>query len=109
MSRDRYLLRREPDGGPSRNRFTASSTLSSVADPDPGSDAFVTPGFGIRCPGWVKKPDPDPRFGSGMNNPDHISESVETIFYKILKLFDVHPGWKKFASATLTLSRRISP
>jgi hypothetical protein len=55
MSRDRYLLRREPDGAPSRNRFTASSTLSSVADPDPGSDAFVNPGFGIRCPGWVKK------------------------------------------------------
>jgi hypothetical protein len=31
----------------------------SVADPDPGSDAFLTPGTGIR--GWVKKnQDPDP-------------------------------------------------
>ncbi len=34
--------------------------------------------------------------GSGMNNPDHISESLETIFgVKILKFFDADPGWKK--------------
>ncbi len=49
----------------------------------------------------------DPGFGmgnksgslSGMNNQDHISESVETIFWvNILKFFDVDPdlGWKKF-------------
>jgi hypothetical protein len=32
-----------------------------------------------------------------MNNPDNISESLETIFWvKILKFFDVDPGWKKF-------------
>jgi hypothetical protein len=32
------------------------------------------------------------RFGSGMNIPDHISESLETIFLvKILTLFDVDP------------------
>jgi hypothetical protein len=49
--------------------------------------------------------------GSGMNNPEHISESLETIFrVKILKLFDTdpgsgmeknhirYPGWKKFGS-----------
>jgi hypothetical protein len=31
--------------------------------------------------------------GSGMNNPDHISESLETIFWvKMLKFFDVDPG-----------------
>jgi hypothetical protein len=33
--------------------------------------------------------------GSGMNNPDHISESleIETIFWvKILKFFDADPG-----------------
>jgi hypothetical protein len=31
--------------------------------------------------------------GSGMNNPDHISESLETIFgLKILKFFDSDPG-----------------
>jgi hypothetical protein len=41
---------------------------SSVADLDPGSDAFLTPGSGIRDPGWVESQDP----GSGMNNPDHI-------------------------------------
>jgi hypothetical protein len=34
----------------------------SVADPDPGSGAFKTT-------------------GSGMNIPDHISESLETIFW----------------------------
>jgi hypothetical protein len=33
-----------------------------------------------------------------MNNPDHISESLETIFWaKILKFFGA-PGWKKFGS-----------
>jgi hypothetical protein len=33
---------------------------------------------------------------SGMNNPDHISESLETIFWvKILKFFEADPGWKK--------------
>jgi hypothetical protein len=31
------------------------------------------------------------RSGSGMNIPDHISESLETIF-TILKFFDVDPG-----------------
>jgi hypothetical protein len=50
-------------------------------------------------------------FGSGMNNPDHVSESLETIFgVKILKFFEADPGsgmekirirdrrWKKFGS-----------
>jgi hypothetical protein len=47
--------------------------------------------------------------GSGMNNPDHNSESLETNFcVKILKFFDVDlgsgmkkksdPGWKIFRS-----------
>jgi hypothetical protein len=49
--------------------------------------------------------------GSGMNNPDHISESLETIFWvKILKfLMQIRDlGWKKirirdkhYGSATL--------
>jgi hypothetical protein len=31
--------------------------------------------------------------GSVMNNPDHISECLETIFWvKILKFFDANPG-----------------
>jgi hypothetical protein len=37
--------------------------------------------------------------GSGMNNPDHIFESSETIFWvKILKFFDADPGpgWENF-------------
>jgi hypothetical protein len=34
-----------------------------------------------------------------MNNPDHISESLKTIFgVKISKFFDADPGWKKFES-----------
>jgi hypothetical protein len=34
-----------------------------------------------------------------MNNSDHISESLETIFWvKILKFFVAYPGWKKFGS-----------
>jgi hypothetical protein len=37
---------------------------SSVADPDPGSGAFLTPGSGMS-----KKSES----GSRMNNPDHIS------------------------------------
>jgi hypothetical protein len=39
--------------------------------------------------------------GSGMNNPDHIFYSLETIFWvKILKFFDEDPG-----SATLEKSK----
>jgi hypothetical protein len=45
--------------------------------------------------------------GSGMDNPNHISESLETIFWvKILEFFDAdpgsihirNPGWKIFES-----------
>ncbi len=38
---------------------------------------------------WVK----NKNSGSGMNNPDHISEGLETIFWlKIHKFFDAKPG-----------------
>ncbi len=43
-----------------------------VADPDPGSGAFLTPGSEM-----VEKS----RSASGMNISDHISESLETIFW----------------------------
>ncbi len=34
-----------------------------------------------------------------MNNPNHTSESLETVFWiKILKFFDADPGWKKYGS-----------
>jgi hypothetical protein len=52
----------------------------------------------LRDPGWVKNQDTDLGYGSGLNNPDHISESLETTFgVKILKFFDADPdpGWKK--------------
>ncbi len=49
-----------------------------------GSSAFMTPGSGLG-----KKSGS----GSGMNNPDHISESLETFFgVKILKFFNEDPG-----------------
>jgi hypothetical protein len=47
----------------------------------------LTLGYGIRDPGKIKKSGS----GSGMNNPDHISESIETIFW-VLKFFDADPG-----------------
>jgi hypothetical protein len=52
--------------------------VSSVADPVPGSGAFLTneSGIRIRDPGWKKNQDPDP--GSGMNIPN-FSDS-ETAF-----------------------------
>ncbi len=45
--------------------------LRSVAEPYPGSGDFFDPRIRIS--------NPDP--GSGMNIPDHISESLETIFW----------------------------
>jgi hypothetical protein len=58
--------------------------ICSVADPDPGSNAFLTPGSGMG-----KKSGS----GSGMNNPDHISESLKHFFgVKILKFFDADAG-----------------
>jgi hypothetical protein len=44
----------------------------SVADPDPGSGAFLTPGSGMG-----KKS----RSGSGMNFLDDFSESLENFFW----------------------------
>jgi hypothetical protein len=66
--------------------------VSSAADPDPRSGAFLTPGSGMGI-----------KLGSesGMNNSDHISESLETIFWvKKLKFFDADPGsgWEKSGS-----------
>jgi hypothetical protein len=59
------------------------------------------------------------RSGSGMNIPDHISESLETVFWvKILKFFyadaarklfdhESNPGWKKFGSGVNTVSATL--
>ncbi len=68
---------------------------SRVADPDLGTDAFLAPGSGM----GKKSQDLDPGSGSGINIPDHISGSLETISgVKILKFFyvdvdaDADPG-----------------
>ena len=59
------------------------------------------------------------RSGFGMNIPDHISESLETVFWvKILKFFyadaarnlfdhESNPGWKKFGSGVNTVSATL--
>ncbi len=59
---------------------------------DPGSGAFMTldPGSGM-----------GKKSGSGMSNPDHISGSLETIFWlkylnSVMQIRD--PGWKKSGS-----------
>ncbi len=46
-----------------------------VADPDPGPFSPLDPGSGM-----CKNQDPNPGSGYGMNNPHHITESLETIF-----------------------------
>jgi hypothetical protein len=45
----------------SLHNFSGSVHFLSVAVSDPGSGAFLTPGSGM-----------GKKFGSGMNNPDHI-------------------------------------
>ncbi len=43
-----------------------------------------------------------------MNNPDYISESLETIFWvKRHKFFDADPGWKRFESGIRDKQSRI--
>ncbi len=49
--------------------------------------------MGNKSGSGIRYRDPVPGSGSGMNNQDHISESLETIFgVKILKFFDADPG-----------------
>ncbi len=61
----------------------------SVADPYPGFGAFLTPGSGMG-----KKSGS----GSGMNNPDHISESLRNNFLGLKYLNSLmriqDPEWK---------------
>ncbi len=46
----------------------------------------------VADPGWVNKNNQDPYPGSGMNIPDHNSESLETVFWlSKLKFFDADP------------------
>jgi hypothetical protein len=55
----------------SQQKFAFVISTISVADPDPGSGALNP-----LDPGWVKKPGS----GSGINTPDHITETMETLF-----------------------------
>jgi hypothetical protein len=71
----------------------------SVADPDPGSGirCLLTPGSGIRDPGWVESQHPDP--GSEIRDDQPVSYFLEPrnhffgfLGVKILKFFDADPG-----------------
>ncbi len=66
---------------------TKSVESASFEDPDPWSAAFLTSGSGM-----------GKKLGSRsvMNNPDLISESIETIYNSLTRIRD--PGWKKFRS-----------
>jgi hypothetical protein len=83
-----YLYQSSPNSSPvfllaSGVERSFCSPIISVADPDPGSGTFLTPGSGMG-----KKS----RSGSGMDIQDHISESLKTIFWvKILNFFDADP------------------
>ncbi len=83
--------------------------IDSVADPDPGSGAFLTPRSGIQDPGFGmdKNQDPDPGSGSGMNNQIIFPRALKTIFgvkfgvdpgSGIEKIRIRDPGWKKVGS-----------
>ncbi len=65
-------------------RVPTPYTPSPTSVPDPGSGAFLTTGSGMS-----KKSGSG--LGSGMNNPNHISESLNSLWIR-------DPGWKKFGS-----------
>ncbi len=54
-----------------RRQVNIFTFIFSVADLDPGSGAFLTPG---------SRRSKKSGSGSGMNNPDHIFESLEQFF-----------------------------
>jgi hypothetical protein len=58
--------------------------------------------FFVICMLSTDRTSPKLLFWRILNNPDHISESIETIFWvKILKVFDADPGFeKKFGSGS---------
>ncbi len=72
--------------------------VCSVADPDPGSGAFLTPKSGaFLTPKSGIRMGKNSWSGSGTNNPNYLSESLETIFWdkmleSSLRIRD--PGWK---------------
>jgi hypothetical protein len=60
---------------PLKKQKTENSAHASSWDTDKGSESQCLFDPWIRDPVWVKSKDP----GSGMNNPDRISQSLETI------------------------------
>jgi hypothetical protein len=68
--------------------YIVRQVIFSVADPDPGSGAFLNPSSRIRD--GEKYPDPDPEWTSKI-----IFLRASTVFrVKILKFFDANPGCK---------------
>ncbi len=81
----------ESESGSILHEKLLCTCVTSVADPDPGSRVFLTPGSRM---GRISAS------GSEMNNPDHVFYSLETIYFwvTILKFFDADPGWRQFGS-----------
>jgi hypothetical protein len=67
-------------------------TFSSVADPDPGSGAFSTPGSGIRAGKKSRSRIRDPGSGSGMNIPDLIFDNLLSVFWVQILLSESDSG-----------------
>ncbi len=85
---------------PDISRIYVQCCGSGSGTRNPGSGAFLTPGSGIRD---GKNQYSDPGSGSGMNNPDPISESLETIFCaqilnSLMRIWDPGSGIEKFRS-----------
>jgi hypothetical protein len=72
------------------------SLFCSVADPDPGSGAFLTPGSGIRDPGWVKNRIRirDDQHGSYFRE---LRNQFFGLKYLIYLIWIRDPGWKTLA------------
>jgi hypothetical protein len=83
-------------GRPPPSAHNNTKIRSSVADPNPGSGAFLTPGSGMGRESQHSDP------GSGMNNPDHNFSSLESIFWGLKYLNSLMrilgPGWRQFGS-----------
>jgi hypothetical protein len=71
--------------------YTPEMLTNSVADPDPGSGAFLTPGSGMgKVRIRIRDPDPTRIIFPRAQKP--------FFWVKILKFYDADPGWKKSGS-----------
>jgi hypothetical protein len=67
---------------------------NSLADPDPGSGAFLTPGSGLRDPGWVKSQDQPRSYFPELRNHFWGLKYLNSGCGSGIR----DPGWKEFGS-----------